>query len=89
MDCAAPDPFLPVKIVSTGTRHMTGPSGVVKLEVCDIEIKPGLMAAGIPRDYLIEPSELGAWADRIAAWFMDYPAKIRQGAQHEAQTDTK
>ncbi len=88
LDCAPPEPFVAVRVLAEGERHLIGPGGKTLMKVCDIELKPGLVATGIPLEYLIAPAELGDWARKIADWFLEHPAKILQGANDEAQPDT-
>lgn len=72
IDIAPPDPFIKGRIVSINLRRMNSPDGQVQLLACDFEIKPDLIASGIPLEYLIPEDELCAWADRIGDWFKNY-----------------
>lgn len=82
LDVTPPDPFVSGKIVGLGLRHLNSPSGPIQLTACDFEIKPGLVAPGLPADYLIGPAELKDWAHKIATWFMSYQAN------HEIETNS-
>ncbi len=75
LDTTPPDPFVKGKVVSVGIRRMNSPTGQIQFMACDFEIKPDLIAPGIPTEYLIPEAELRAWADKIADWFRSYPDK--------------
>lgn len=75
LDTTPPDPFVKGKVVGLGLRRMTSPQGQVQFLACDFEIKPDLVAPGIPAEYLIAPADLQTWADQIGDWFKSYPGK--------------
>lgn len=75
LDTTPPDPFVKGKVLSVGLRRLNSPQGQVQFLACDFEMKPDLVAPGIPVEYLVAESELQAWADKIADWFKSYPGK--------------
>jgi len=76
LDATPPEPFVRCTVLNSGRRRLASPSGPVTLDVCDLELKPGLVAAGIPAEYLVQRTDLDKWAKCIAAWFAAYPGKV-------------
>ncbi len=70
IDATPPDPFVSGKILNIGTRHTKTPEGPYQFLACDFEIKPDLIAPGLPLDYIIQESDLKDWARKIADWFL-------------------
>ena len=75
LDNTLPNPFIVGKVLSLGLRHANSPNGTIQFLACDFEIKPDLIAPGLPVDYLIAPESLEEWANRISDWFKNYPNK--------------
>ena len=76
-DSSPPEPFIKAKIKSLYTKTMQSPNGVVQTQVCDLNMgKDHLVAYSIPTDYLIAPESLVEWADKISAWFKNYPSTL-------------
>ncbi len=74
LDAAPPDPFVKCQVINIGPRRANSPNGTIEYVACDLELgKKDLIANAIPADYLIEPSNLKEWAERIANWFKSYP----------------
>ncbi len=76
LDSTPSDPFVAGKILSLNLRHTKSPDGPTKFLACDFEIKPDLVAPGLPVDYLITLDSLREWADKIADWFKTYPDRV-------------
>jgi hypothetical protein len=74
LDTAPPNPFVKVEVLATCTMHAIGPEGPREVFCCDLGCggKKQLIAHNIPAQYLIAPSGLQEWANRIADWFRDY-----------------
>lgn len=75
LDATPPDPFVCGTILSINLRRVNSPTGQQQFMACDFEIKPDLVAPGIPIDYLIAQEDLNAWAEKIADWFKNYRGK--------------
>lgn len=74
LDVTPPDPFIKCRILTLGTSTFQSPAGEIEYAACDLELgKPGLIADGIPIEYLIQPDHLKHWAHEIAEWFRKYP----------------
>ncbi len=54
------------------------------VDVCDLEIKPKLIAAAVPESYLIRESDIEEWATKIAKWFHNFPDKIKSKEANKA-----
>lgn len=78
LDITPPDPFLRCVILNIYRRSYSSNNGNVTSLACDLDLgKDGLIAYAIPVDYLIKPSELVTWAERISNWFLEYSTNLR------------
>jgi hypothetical protein len=77
LDAAPPAPFIKCRVRDIGPRRMQSPTGPTEYAGCDLEIKPNLIAPGIPLDYLIKPEHLVEWANKLGDWFRDYPRSLQ------------
>lgn len=85
LDVTPPDPFLKATVLTVTARRLHSPDGPVDGAVCDLELKPGLIATAVPIAYVIQPDQLGLWATRISDWFLSYPGK--QTSSHSVVHD--
>lgn len=73
LDVAPPDPFIECSIISKKDKSFNGPNGSIVRNLCDIHLgKDGLIAYGVPYEYLINQTDLNQWAYKIADWFIAY-----------------
>lgn len=70
LDATPPDPFIKVRVSNTFKMSATNSKGSV--DCCDLIIKPGLIANGIPTEFLIDQKDLPFWANKISEWFLNY-----------------
>src|ERR1700735_125257 len=72
IDAAPPDPFVKCRIINIGQRCLNSPTGQVQILMCDLEIKPGLVAPSLPVSHVIAKENLADWAIKIGDWFKEY-----------------
>lgn len=72
LDSTPPDPFVKCRVTALYERNLNSPAGQVVVSCCNLEIKPGLTADGMPVEYLVPEAELPNWMQKIADWFLSY-----------------
>jgi len=72
-DRAPREPFRRVRLI--GLR-LDGERTLADVEIATADDSPPLIAYGLPLDYLITPTDLKAWAARIADWFISYSDQV-------------
>lgn len=72
LDNTPPDPFIKCRVTALYERSLGSPGGTVTTSCCNLEIKPGLTADGLPVEYLIQEADLPSWMRKIADWFLSY-----------------
>lgn len=71
LDASTHDPFIKGKVLKQYFAKQVGSAGSV--EVCDFEIKIGLVAYSVPVSKLIAFEELEHWANTLGKWISEYP----------------
>lgn len=67
-----PDPFIKCKVLKIYESKTVDTGEPVS--VCDLQTENATIDT-IPISYLIKPEDLQAWAEKIANWFKEFPAK--------------
>lgn len=74
LDTAPPDPFIKMVVIEKKWNTAVSPDGPTEVLCCDLRCsKQHIIANDIPASYLIQPSDIGEWANKIADWFQNFP----------------